>query len=85
MKFYLGTHHPAWLARDLGIPLLVSHRRLTGSRTLSRASGPWAMDSGGSPACSGLSQGEYRAMEQRSRQKDVGPSGTLSMVDMTFG
>jgi hypothetical protein len=47
MKFYLGTHQPAWLARDLGIPLLVSHRRLTGRRTLPRASGPWALDSGG--------------------------------------
>lgn len=47
MKFYLGTHQPAWLARDLGIPLLVSHRRLTGRHTLPRASGPWALDSGG--------------------------------------
>jgi hypothetical protein len=47
MKFYLGTHQPAWLARDLGVPLLVSHRRLAGRRTLPRASGPWALDSGG--------------------------------------
>jgi len=47
MRFYLGTHQPAWLARDLGIPLLVSHRRLMGRRTLPRASGPWALDSGG--------------------------------------
>jgi hypothetical protein len=47
MRFYLGTHQPAWLARDLGVPLLVSHRRLTGRRTLPRASGPWALDSGG--------------------------------------
>ncbi|MGW5054970.1 deazapurine DNA modification protein DpdA family protein [Actinokineospora sp. NPDC004072] len=47
MKFYLGTHQPSWLARDLGVPLLVSHRRLAGRRTLPRASGPWALDSGG--------------------------------------
>jgi len=47
MRFYLGTHQPAWLARDLGVPLLVSHRRLTGRRSLPRASGPWACDSGG--------------------------------------
>ncbi|MBN6034115.1 hypothetical protein [Amycolatopsis sp. 195334CR] len=47
MKFYLGTHQPAWLARDLGVPLLVSHRRLAGRRTLPRASGEWALDSGG--------------------------------------
>lgn len=47
MKFYLGTHQPAWLARDLGVPLLVSHRRLAGRRTLPRATGEWALDSGG--------------------------------------
>ncbi|EWC64484.1 Phage protein [Actinokineospora spheciospongiae] len=47
MRFYLGTHQPAWLARDLGVPLLVSHRRLAGRRSLPRASGPWALDSGG--------------------------------------
>jgi hypothetical protein len=47
MKFYLGTHQPSWLARDLGVPLLVSHRRLAGRRSLPRASGPWALDSGG--------------------------------------
>ena len=47
MRFYLGTHQPSWLARDLGIPLLVSHRRLASRRSLPRASGPWACDSGG--------------------------------------
>ncbi|ROP37343.1 DUF7221 family queuine tRNA-ribosyltransferase-like protein [Saccharothrix texasensis] len=47
MKFYLGTHQPGWLARDLGVPLLVSHRRLAGRRTLPRATTGWALDSGG--------------------------------------
>lgn len=47
MRFYLGTHQPAWLARGLGVPLLVSHRRLVGRRTLPRATGRWALDSGG--------------------------------------
>jgi len=47
MKFYLGTHQPAWLARDLGVPFLVSHRRLAGRRTLPRATTSWACDSGG--------------------------------------
>ncbi|MFI5589376.1 hypothetical protein ACIA5G_30280 [Amycolatopsis sp. NPDC051758] len=47
MKFYLGVHQPAWLERDLGIPLLVSHRRLAGRRTLPRATHEWALDSGG--------------------------------------
>ncbi|MEV6639631.1 hypothetical protein [Amycolatopsis sp. NPDC051371] len=45
--FYLGVHQPAWLERDLGIPLLVSHRRLAGRRTLPRATHEWAVDSGG--------------------------------------
>jgi hypothetical protein len=44
--FYLGVHQPAWLAR-LGIPLLVSQRRLTGRRRLPRATCRWALDSGG--------------------------------------
>lgn len=47
MKFYLGTHQPGWLARDLGVPFLVSHRRLAGRRTLPRATTSWACDSGG--------------------------------------
>lgn len=47
MRFYLGTHQPAWLARDLDVPLLVSHRRLAGRRTLPRATTRWACDSGG--------------------------------------
>ena len=47
MKFYLGTHQPSWLARDLGIPLLVSHRRLADRRSLPRATHRWALDSGG--------------------------------------
>jgi hypothetical protein len=47
MRFYLGTHQPAWLARNLGVPLLVSHRRLVGRRSLPRATDPFAVDSGG--------------------------------------
>lgn len=47
MRFYLGTHQPSWLARELGVPLLVSHRRLADRRTLPRATGRWALDSGG--------------------------------------
>lgn len=46
MRFYLGTHQPAWLAADPGVPLLVSHRRLVGRR-LPCATGPWACDSDG--------------------------------------
>ena len=44
--FYLGTHHPDWLARA-GVPLFVSHRALVKRRTFPRAVAPWALDSGG--------------------------------------
>jgi hypothetical protein len=43
VEFYLGTHHPAWLAR-LDVPLLVSHRRLCDSQRLPLAR---ALGSGG--------------------------------------
>jgi hypothetical protein len=46
VRFYLGTHHPAWLAR-LDVPLFVSHRRLRDRRSLPRARAGWALDSGG--------------------------------------
>jgi len=45
-RFYLGAHHPDWLERTPA-PLFVSHRRLSARRTLPRAVGPWALDSGG--------------------------------------
>jgi hypothetical protein len=44
--FFLGTHMPHWLGL-LDIPLFVSHRRLGRLKTLPRALGPWALDSGG--------------------------------------
>ncbi|MGA6164163.1 DUF7221 family queuine tRNA-ribosyltransferase-like protein [Amycolatopsis magusensis] len=47
MKVYLGVHQPAWLARGLRVPLMVSHRRLDCRRTLPRATVRWACDSGG--------------------------------------
>lgn len=46
MEFWLGTHEPAWLTR-LRVPLFVSHRRLARRRSMPRAIGPWALDSGG--------------------------------------
>ncbi|KZM73296.1 hypothetical protein [Nocardia terpenica] len=46
MKFYLGTHQPQWLTR-VDVPLFVSDRTLRQRRTLRRAMGPWALDSGG--------------------------------------
>jgi hypothetical protein len=46
MRFYLGTHQPAWLERA-GVPLFVAHQRLNGRQRLPRAIAPWALDSGG--------------------------------------
>lgn len=46
MQFYLGTHHPAWLA-SAPVPLFVSDRRLRGYKRLPRAGVSWALDSGG--------------------------------------
>jgi len=43
--FFLGTHHPGWLA-TAQVPLFVSDRRLRGYRTLPRAATTWALDSG---------------------------------------
>lgn len=47
--FSLGTHKPGWLARPefANVPLFVSRRTLSRRRTLPRALGPWALDSGG--------------------------------------
>ena len=45
-KFYLGVHHPNWLA-FAGFRLFVSRRRLERYKKLPRATFPWAQDSGG--------------------------------------
>jgi hypothetical protein len=44
--FYLGTHMPNWLEKA-GVPLFVSHNRLSKQTDLPRAAHPWALDSGG--------------------------------------
>ncbi len=46
MIFYLGTHKPAWLTRT-DVPLFVSRRSLCKYRSMPKALGPWALDSGG--------------------------------------
>ncbi|HYN19415.1 MAG TPA: hypothetical protein VE078_00525 [Thermoanaerobaculia bacterium] len=43
--FYLGTHHPDWLAKT-EVPLFVSRTRLKNRRTVPRAAARWALDSG---------------------------------------
>lgn len=44
--FYLGSHMPNWLEKA-GVPLFISHNRLSKQKTLPRAAHPWALDSGG--------------------------------------
>lgn len=46
MRFFLGTHHPDWLAKT-DVPLFVSRASLHDRRTFPRARGPWALDSAG--------------------------------------
>lgn len=45
MKFWLGTHHPNWLATS-SVPLFVSRNRLANMKTLPVASSEWFLDSG---------------------------------------
>jgi hypothetical protein len=45
MRFWLGVHGAHWLSKTVA-PLFVSRRRLADRRTLPRAQGPWALDSG---------------------------------------
>lgn len=46
MEFFLGTHKPQWLSKT-NVPLFLSIRVLRRRRTLPRAKGRWALDSGG--------------------------------------
>jgi len=46
VRFYLGTHMPHWLGLT-DVPLFVSRRTLCRRKSLPRALGPWALDSGG--------------------------------------
>lgn len=46
MRFFLGSHRPHWLSQT-DIALFISDRQLRRYKTLPRALGPWALDSGG--------------------------------------
>jgi hypothetical protein len=56
VRFWLGTHEPAWLSRT-SVPLFISVHRLARLKRLPRALGPLAIDSGG---YSSLSRPPYR-------------------------
>lgn len=65
MNFWLGVHHPHWLA-TAGVPLMVSARRLRGRKMLPRAAAPWVLDSGGFSELSLLGRWETPAMQYSS-------------------
>ncbi|MCO1574995.1 hypothetical protein M8C13_04380 [Crossiella sp. SN42] len=46
LDFLLGSHQPAWL-EAAAVPLFISDTRLQDRMTLPKASGRWALDSGG--------------------------------------
>lgn len=49
MKFFLGTHRPAWLGRleFTNVPLFVSHETLKTRKSMPKAVCDWGLDSGG--------------------------------------
>jgi hypothetical protein len=46
MMFFMGTHLTSQAWFNLGVPLFVSHKRLSDRRSFPRAVSPWALDSG---------------------------------------
>lgn len=46
MRFWLGIHETSWAASRVGVPVMMSRRRLEKQRPR-RCSVPWVMDSGG--------------------------------------
>jgi hypothetical protein len=47
LQFFLGCPNPVWLSRIRDAPLFVSNTRLKKRKSLPRAAGVWALDSGG--------------------------------------
>lgn len=75
MRFFLGAHMPHWLEL-VDFPLFVSRNRLARRRTLPRAIGPWALDSGGFTELNGMgkwsiSPGRY-VREVRRYRDEIG-------------
>ncbi len=69
MDFYLGAHHPNWLA-ELDIPLFISRNRLQERKTFPRCRNRWALDSGAFTELSThgkwtITSRQYAAMAQR--------------------
>lgn len=84
MRFYLGSHRAHWL-EQLDVPLFVSHRVLAARKTMPRARGSWALDSGGFTELS--LYGEWQTSEQtyidavRRYRDEIGPMDFASPQD----
>jgi hypothetical protein len=73
MKFYLGTHMENWLEQTR-VPLFINRRRFERRKSLPRAVGRWALDSGGFTELSTfgrwtINAREYVALVQRYRDE----------------
>jgi hypothetical protein len=66
--FYLGTHQTDWLART-DVPLFVSARRLRRRKSLPKAAGRWALDSGGFSELSMFGEWRTPAMQYASEAR----------------
>lgn len=83
MLFYLGAHHPEWLAKT-DVPLFVSRRALMRKKRFPRARGAWALDSGAFTEISThgrwtLSAAEYVADVRRYRDEVGGLAWAAAM------
>lgn len=84
MEFFLGIHRAAWLER-LEVPLFLSRRNLATRKSLPRAAGRWALDSGGFTELSGsgrwgITVGEYAA-EIRRYHDEIGSLAWVAPMD----
>jgi hypothetical protein len=83
VRFYLGSGEPSWLART-DVPLFVSRRRLARVKAAPRASGAWALDSGGFTELKDFGRwtvtpGEYAAQARRWRDEAGGLAFAAAM------
>ena len=82
--FYLGTHKPYWLTQT-GVPLFIADQHLRDRRTLPKAIGPWALDSGGFMQLKNTGRWQFTAREYVHRiaryQAEIGNLAWASPMD----
>lgn len=82
--FWLGTHKPIWLERT-DVPLFIADQNLRDRRTLPKARGPWALDSGGFMQLRNTGRWQFTAREYVQRiaryQAEIGNLAWASPMD----